>query len=108
MAVKLVHGYCRPLIWAAHSHGPLEIARLGGIEAILKAMDEHPKSAGVQEKACAALLNIGRSNEDLQERIKKAGAEAKVRRAMAAPNAIAQAMELGKQLLDRLGKLGGV
>ena len=83
----------------------VKIAAQGGIEALLKAMKEHPTIAGVQEKACWALLHIGWSNNDLQQRIKKAGAEQEVRKAMAASNATAIAKEKGQQLLDRLAKV---
>ena len=67
MAVKLVHGYCMPLIWAAHS--PLEIARLGGIQAHVTAIKEHPTHAVVQEEACGTLLTLAAGNDENRAQI---------------------------------------
>ena len=83
----------------------MKIAKLGGIELILKAMKDHPTITGVQEQAYGALLNIGRSNRDLQQRIKRAGAEEEVRRAMAASNATEEVKGIGQELLDRLANV---
>ena len=80
----------------------VKVAALGGIQALLKAMDEHPESVDVQEQACAALLNIGTSNGDRQQRIKRAGAAEQVGRAMAASNATDDTKKWGQMLLDRL------
>ena len=68
-------------------------------------MKDHPTIAVVQQQACWALLNIGWSNRDLQQRIKSAGAEQEVRKAMSASNATAKAKEKGQQLLDRLANV---
>ena len=80
----------------------IKIASLGGIEAILKAMNKHLDSAGVQEKGSRALLNIGWSKTDLQQKIMSAGGEEVVRRAMSASNATPDTKEKGQELLDRL------
>ena len=87
---------------AANPENQVKIAKLGGIELILKVMKDHPTIAGVQEYACYALLHIGWSNRDLQQRIKKEGAEQEVRKAMSASNATADTKKWGQQLLDRL------
>jgi len=90
-------------------------------------MREHPANAAIQRKACArlldltpsvqgaefqrircetgacaALLNIGTSNRDRQQRIKRAGAAEQVGRAMAASNATDDTKKWGQMLLDRL------
>ena len=87
---------------AAHADSHFKIAALGGIDALLKAMEEHPAHAGMQEEACAALLNMGTSNRDMQQRIKRAGAAEQVGRAMAASNATDDTKKWGQMLLDRL------
>jgi len=50
---------CRILRFLARSRdNQAQIAGLGGIEALVTAMKEHPAHAGVQEEACATLRNL--------------------------------------------------
>ena len=94
---------CRILRFLARIDANMvQIAALGGIETLLKAMEEHPAHSVVQEEACAALLNLGTSNRDMQQRIKRAGAAEQVGRAMAASNATDDTKKWGQILLDRL------
>ena len=90
---------------AGNADNQVEIARQGGIAAVLKALDNHPTAPAVQEHACWALLNIGWADGALQRRIKQAGAVERVRLAMSAHNATASTREKGQQLLDRLERV---
>ena len=103
MAVKLVHGYCRPLIRAAHS--PLEIARLGGIQAHVTAIKEHPTHAVVQEEACGTLLTLAAGDDENRAQITGGGGgEEQVRRAKAAANTTENTKKWGQMLLNRLAQ----
>ena len=75
------------------------ISNLGVIEALLKAMKDHPAHPGVQEGACGALFNLS-----YKVKISKLGASAPVRRAMAAANATENTKEWGQKLLDKLAQ----
>ena len=68
----------------------------------MQAMDRHRGSEGVQEKGCGALWTLGQSNGDIQQGIKRAGAEEAVQRAMASPDARALTKEQGQALLSVL------
>ena len=68
----------------------------------MQAMDRHRGSERVQEKGCGALRTLGQSNGDIQQRIKRAGAEEAVQRAMASPDARASTKEQGQALLSVL------
>ena len=84
------------------------IAKAGGIEAILAALEQHPADAAVQENGCSALNNIGTgpgATKALQERIAQAGVAAAVERAVAAPGATANTKNAGQQLLRKLRAL---
>ena len=63
----------------------MKIGNLGGIEALLKAMKDHPAHPGVQEQACGALFNLA-ANAENKVKISNLGPEEPVRRAMAAAN----------------------
>ena len=82
----------------------VKVAAEGGIRAILGAMQGHPASAQVQERACGALLNLT-SNDDNKVKVKSAGAEDAVKRAMALKDVTAMTKEWGAKLLDRLKKV---
>ena len=90
--------------FADNNNNQVKIASLGGIEAIIKAMNKHQDSAGVQASGSWALLNIGWSKTDLQMKIESAVAEQVVKRAMSASIATSTTKEKGQQLLDRLKK----
>ena len=81
----------------------LEIANLGGIQAILKAMKDHATEAKVQEKACLALdyLSAYAENKAL---MMGGGGEEVVRTAMAAANATDNTKKHGQKLLDALAQ----
>jgi len=49
------------------------IARAGGIEVVLSAMEEHAWSVGVQEQGCLALCSLSFNNAENQVAIKGAG-----------------------------------
>ena len=66
-------------------------------------MKDHPAHPGVQEKACAALLNLS-GNAENKVKIANLGASDPVRRAMAAANATENTKEWGQMLLDRLAQ----
>ncbi len=72
------------------------------MEAIVQAMGAHRGGEGLQSEGCCALLNLGRSNRDIQQRIKRAGAEEAVQRAMSSPDATALTKESGQELLSLL------
>ena len=78
-------------------------ANLGGIEALLKAMKDHPTITEVQQQACAALYNLS-GNAENKVKISNLGAEEHVRRAMAAANATEDTKKWGQWLLDRLAQ----
>ena len=79
------------------------IAAQGGIGAVLGAMGGHPESAGVQEEGCGVLRNLASSSSsDMRPRVKQAGVEETVRRAMAPSGAKANTKKWGQELLDWL------
>ena len=94
---------CRAL-WglAVNADNQVKVAAEGGIRAILGAMQGHPASAGLQEAACLALCNLALNNADNQVKVKSAGAEDAVKRAMALKDATALTKDWGRKLLDRL------
>ena len=57
---------------AAHDNR-VNIAKAGGIIAIITGMRMHAEDAGVQKEGCRALKNIGINNTDNQVEIKDAG-----------------------------------
>ena len=67
-------------------------------------MQGHPASAQVQEHACCALWNLA-LNDDNQVKVKSAGAEDAVKRAMVLKDVTAMTKEWGAKLLDRLKKV---
>ena len=83
----------------------IAIAEAGGIERLMAALSTHAGHAGVAEKACGTLYNIGRSDRTLQHSIKDAGAEELLRAAVARSNATAETKEKGRKLLNKLIKL---
>ena len=93
------------LILGMNADNKVEIAKQGGITAILKGMVTHQGHLGVQERGCLALAIIGWSHRDLQEQIKGEGAVKVVKRAMALSNFPANTKEIGQQLLDKLNKV---
>ncbi len=80
----------------------MKIGAGAGVEAIVQAMGGHRGSVLVQAYGCTALWILGRSNRDIQQRIKRAGAEEAVHRAIASPDATARTKERGQELLSRL------
>ena len=82
---------------------PRLIANLGAIQALLKAMKEHPSEKEVQKQACWALYNLS-FNAENKTRIKKEGGEEVVRRAIAAHNATDYTKKKGQELLDNLAQ----
>ena len=80
-----------------------KISNLGGIEALLKAIKDHPTVPEVQKRACAALFNLSLVAEN-KVKISKLGAKESVRRAMAAANATEVTKEWGQELLNRLAQ----
>jgi hypothetical protein len=65
-------------------------------------MGRHRGSEGVQREGCGALWTLGQSNGDIQQCIKRAGAEEAVQRAMASPDARSSTKEQGQALLSVL------
>ena len=80
----------------------VKIGAEGGVEAIVQAMGGHPGSGVLQRYCCGALGTLGQSNRDIQQRIKRAGAEEAVQRAMASPDAWSSTKEEGQALLSVL------
>jgi len=60
---------------AFNANNKVKIGAGGGVEAIVQAMGGHRGDKEIQKNSCCALLNLGRSNRDIQQRIKRAGAE---------------------------------
>ena len=83
----------------------VKIAAQGGIEALLKAMKDHPTHPGVQEGACWALFNLS-FNAENKVKIFNLGVEEPVRRAMAAANATENTKKYVQKLLDKLPSIG--
>ena len=81
-----------------------KVAALGGIEAIVQAMGAHREHAGVQEAACGALCNLTINNNANKTKIKQAGGEEMVKRAVAAPNATANTKDYGQRVLNALSR----
>ena len=77
--------------------------RVGGIEALVTAMQGHAADPGVQEEACWALFNLSLVAEN-KVKISKLGASEPVRRAMAAANATENTKKWGQMLLDKLAQ----
>ena len=92
-----------PVVGVRDDKKRVEIANLGGVQAILKAMKEHAAQANVQAKACGALYTLS-FNAENKALIKKEGGEELVRRAMAASDATDNTKEYGQKLLDRLAQ----
>jgi hypothetical protein len=87
---------------AVNADNAVTIGAEGGVEAIVQAMGGHRGSKEVQEKGCGALWNLGQSNGDIQQRIKRVGAEEAVQRATASPDARAWTKEQGQALFSVL------
>ena len=96
---------------AVNEEGEMVIADKGGIELIVGALANHGGRAQVCERACGALLNIGWSQKELQQRIKKAGAKELVQQVIAAlgprdttaiSRAESRARLVGLKLLEKL------
>ena len=87
---------------ALNADNTVKIGAGGGVEAIVQAMGGHRGSEWVQSDGCSALWILGRSNRDIQQRIKRAGAEEAVHRAIASPDATAVTKEKGQELLSVL------
>ena len=90
---------------AANADNKVLIAKEGGIGRLLAALDKHAEHAGVVDRACGALGNIGNSDEALQKSIKGAGAEQLVRAAVGRSNASSNTRKWGQRLLDKLAQL---
>ena len=72
------------------------------MEAIVQAMGAHRGSVKIQEWSCRALLNLAGGSNDIQQRIKRAGAEEAVQRAIASPGALESTKKQGQELLSLL------
>jgi hypothetical protein len=74
---------CRVLTFLARSDANLGlIARLGGIEALVTAMQGHATDPGVQEWACRALVNLTVNNAENQVKISNLGGIEAILKAM--------------------------
>ena len=80
----------------------MKIGAGAGVEAIVQAMGGHRGSVLVQAYGCTALWILGRSNRDILQRIKSAGAEEAVQRAIASPDASESTKKQGQELLSLL------
>ena len=81
--------------------GTAQIIALGGIERVLMAMDNHPDFR-VCYHAVFFLYITSLLSPEATQRLAALGAAARVRGAMAAPDAHALTTEYGQKLLDRL------
>ena len=86
---------------AVNADNKVLIAKEGGIRRLLAALDKHAEHAGVVERACGALGNIGNSDEALQKSI----TEQLVRAAVGRSNASSNTRKWGQRLLDKLTEL---
>jgi hypothetical protein len=94
---------CDALGWLAlDANNKEKIGAGGGVEAIVQAMGGHRGSVLVQIQGCMALWILGRSNRDILQRIKSAGAEEAVQRAIASPDASESTKKQGQELLSLL------
>ncbi len=114
--VQAMNGHRRSaLSWAVQQHcceglgnlavnadNAVKIGAGGGVEAIVQTIGGHRGRKGVQFAGCSALWILGRSNRGILQRIKRAGAEEAVQRAMASPDAFALTKEQGQELLSLL------
>ena len=83
--------------------GTAQIIALGGIERVLMAMDNHPDGGrGVCNRAVFFLNITSLSSPEATQRLVALGAAARVRGAMAAPDAYALTTKFGQELHDRL------
>ena len=90
----------------------VKIGAGGGVEAIVQAMEVEAivQAMGgrfrgnvlLQCVGCSALLSLGRSNRDILQRIKSAGAEEAVQRAIASPIMMQYASESTKKKVQEL------
>ena len=58
---------------ALHSFAVVEIAKQGGIDAIIKALGNHPDHAGVQQQGSSALVSLAVNDVNKVEIMKKGG-----------------------------------
>ena len=73
------------------------------VEAIVQAMGGRFRgNVLLQCVGCSALLSLGRSNRDILQRIKSAGAEEAVQRAIASPIMMQYASESTKKKVQEL------
>jgi len=79
----------------------LEIANLGGIQAILKVMKEHAAEAKVQEQACRALNTLA-GNDDNAVKITNLGGIQAILKAMKDHAAQTKVQEMACGALYRL------
>ena len=96
---------CRALADLTHNNAEnqVKIPNLGGIEALLKAMQDHPAHPEVQQAVCGALFNLSLVAEN-KVKISNLGVEEEIRRAMAAANATENTKKWGQNLLNRLAQ----
>ncbi len=87
---------------ANNADSAVKIGAGGGVAAIVQAMGGHRGDKEIQKNSCCALLNLGRSKRDIQQRIKRASAEEAVQRAMSSPDATPLTKESGQELLSLL------
>ena len=68
---------CAAVLYATlpvlHSFMVVEIAKQGGIDAIIKALGNHPDHAGVQEYGCGVLGRLAANDANKLEIIQKGG-----------------------------------
>jgi hypothetical protein len=80
-----------------------QIIEMGGMERVIKAMDNHPDGGfGVRHQAVSALDTISLAGQEAQQRLAALGVVARVRAAMAAPDVHELTTKYGQGLLARL------
>ena len=86
----------------------MEIAKQGGIDAIIKAMGNHPDHAGLQAQGCGALWSLAANNDANQVEIAKQGGIDAINKAMGNHPDHAEVQRLGSMLLERFRQVGSM
>ena len=84
------------------SDNKVKIASLGGIEAVVKAMEAHVGSAGVQEQGCRAFWNLSFNAADNKVKIVSLGGRQVLLKALETHPTVERVGQFGRQALESI------
>ena len=100
-AVIQWNGFLKLANWAENNYtNEVTISNVGGIDAILSAMEKHPENANIHKYGCVALQNL--LNDNNQLKISNAGRKVAIESAMQYHSANAGVIEQAKRALSIL------